>query len=301
MTLFNKYRPTVLKQFVGNMTQVQMIQKKLQNQDKPHAWVISGPSGTGKTTMARIMASLVQAEVVKELNASDTNGVDDMRDIIESMRYPIPTAYILDEAHKLSTSAQSALLKPLEDTPTYTYFFLCTTDPQKLSVALKNRCTIVEMKPLNEDDMLTLLRQVSKAEGVKMDADTFDAIIIRAEGSARRALVLLESVIDVEDIAQRRSILGEVEEESRKTIELCRILLDNSLKWEYISRIISNLETTDWESVRYAVLGYMSSVQLNGFNRRAVWALECFKEPYYATGKAGLVLSCSNFLIRTKE
>jgi len=294
--LYNKYRPSTLEQIVGNSSQVSTVRNKLCQPHHPHVWLISGPSGCGKTAIARIMASMVSAEVTKEMNASDTNGVDDMRDIIESMRYPVLTAYILDEAHKLSSNAQSALLKPLEDTPKFAYFFLCTTDPQKLSAALRNRCTPIEMKPLNEGNMLSLLRHVCKQEDKRMDADTLDAIMERADGSPRKALVLLESIIDIDDFDKRQEILGNLEDERTQTIHLCRILLDNSAKWKDIGEVISNLETTDYESVRYSVLGYMSSVLLKTDNRRAAWVLECFREPYYNAGKAGLILSCYKVL-----
>lgn len=288
MTLYNKYRPTVLEQVIGNGPQMSMVRNL---KEFPHVWLISGEGGTGKTTMARILASMVPVEEVKEINSSDATGVDDIREIIESMRYPVCTAYILDEAHKLSTNAQSALLKPLEDTPSYIYFFLCTTDPQKLSMPLRSRCTPLEMKPLNDEDMFSLLRSVTRNEGKKLDSWSYEAIVNLSDGSPRKALVLLESIINVDDPQVRLTIL-ESEDSKSQIIDLCRILLDDKADWKYICEVVKALDTTNWESVRHAVLGYMASVLLSGARRRAAWVIENFREPFYDSGKAGLVLAC---------
>lgn len=299
MSLYQKYRPQSFDDVVGNVQAIKALKTLLDKPDHPHVYLFSGDAGCGKTTLARIMAKSLNAEVI-EYNSSNTRGIDTAREIIENIQYaPMdgkPLFYILDEVHKSTSDYMNAMLKPLEDYPKHAYFALCTTNPEKILPALKTRCTQISLSPLNEDDMLKLLRRVVKAEGKKLSGMAYETIIENSDGSPRKALVSLESILylDNED-----DILIAIEKTSSSaTIDLCRALLNEDLDWQDIAKIITGLETTDWESVRHAVLGYMGAVVLKNPRKRAIHAIEHFSEPFYNTNKAGLVLACYKTLGR---
>lgn len=297
MTLYQKYRPNTLEEIIGNASQINSLKALAAKEDKPHTYLITGPSGTGKTTIARILASLFGASwEVREINSSNNRGIDTAREIQEQMRFsPIggnSVAYIIDEVHKTTNDWQNAMLKPLEDTPRHVFFFLCTTDPQKLIPAIKTRCTPITMKSLDDEEMYALLRRVNKAENLNLSKDLLGEVIVASNGSPRSALTLLEQLASVESPEDRADLLKsfKVDDESDQTLELCRALLAKK-PWATIAGLIKECDTSDVEKIRYAVLGYASAVLLSKTNAQAALMLDCFSQPFYNTGKAGLVLA----------
>ena len=157
MELYRKYRPQTEDEMVGNESAIKAVKKELENGS--HVFLFTGNAGCGKTTMARIIAKEVGAGdlSIREINSAENRGIDTARDILEQMQY-MPSdgdalVWIFDECHKWTNDMQNAMLKPLEDTPDHVYFFLCTTDPQKLIKPLVTRCSVVAMKPLNDEEM----------------------------------------------------------------------------------------------------------------------------------------------------
>jgi DNA polymerase III gamma/tau subunit len=205
--------------------------------------------------------------------------------------------WLIDEAHKLTGDAQNALLKMLEDPPDHVYFMLATTDPNKLLPTIRTRATEIKMKSLNARDMGILLkRTVENEQGAVILTDELrDKIIDLADGSPRKALVLLNQVLIEEDEESALAALagGVAEQEG---IDLARMLLAGNTSWAAVAKVlkaIPDLETQA-EGIRRLVLAYMSSVALGGGKgaAKAVEVIDCFRMPYYDTGKAGLVLSC---------
>lgn len=298
--LYQKYRPQTFAEMVGNETQIAALRKALEKENRPHAFLFVGPPGCGKTTAARIAAKQLGAGELslKEINSADNRGIETARLIVETMRYGSPDGealvFIIDEIHMTTKEWQNAMLKPLEDTPSHVYFFLCTTDPQKLITALKSRCTEIKFQPLSLENAFLLIRRVNRSDNLGVSKEVCQLIAENCEGSPRRALVLLEKIAGLEsEEAQKRALEeGLPDEENAEAIELCRILLKEKA-WSPVAEILKKMDTTDPEKIRYAVMGYMSAVLLSGKqNTRAALAIEYFSEPFYNTGKPGLVLAC---------
>lgn len=251
----------------------------------------------GKTTIARIIASELECSQHDfiEINAGNNRGIDTAREIIKNINYaPLAgkTKFILlDEAHKLTGDFQNALLKPLEDTPAHVYFILCTTDPQKLLPTIRNRCMMFEMRELNDKQMLKLIHRVVAEEEAKCQSDIITRIIDKADGCPRQALILLEQIINLSPKEQKKAIrIFKTQDE--QIIDLCRALL-NKDKWSEIAKLLKGIDEEP-EKIRYAVLGYMTSVMLGSEkgDTQAAIVINNFKDTFYNTLRAGLTFAC---------
>lgn len=307
MSLYRKYRPQSFKEMLGNRAELESLEIALNKEDKSHVYLFVGPAGCGKTTAARISAQIVGAQEMSifEINSGNNRGIDTARSVIDRMEYaPIDgdaIVFIMDELHQTVGTFQNAMLKPLEDTPNHVFFFLCTTDPQKLISALKSRCSVFQFPTLGIKFILKILKKVSRAEDIDIDGDLLEEIADHSEGSPRRALVLLEKVIGLDEDKMKRIISEGFDlEDEKEAIQLCRALMKGD--WKEITEWIKALKELDPEKVRRAVLGYMNAVLLSGKKSdRAALVLEYFSEPFYNTGKAGLTLACYQTLFSGSE
>lgn len=307
-SFYQKYRPDSFEDLVGNEAAINAFKKSLTKKNHSHAFILSGPPGTGKTTIARIAANMLGASGmdIREINTSSARGIDTAREIIQQIRM-MPSngdsiVYILDECHKFTNDMQNALLKPLEDCPEHVYFFLCTTESNKLIKAIKSRCTEIKTTPLDDEQIAQVLKRVIKLEKIDIEKDIITEIAERSEGSSRNALVMLEQIANAETKKDIKIILdSKGSEDDPDTILLCRALLDTRSDWGSIAKILKQLKEAgkldDSESIRYMVLGYANAVLLNGrMNQRAALMLEAFSEPTYNTGKFGITLACINVI-----
>lgn len=300
--LYKKYRPKKLSQIVGQPEAVSLLQG-FGKKDVPHAILFSGPSGTGKTTLARIMAKVVGCldHELEEVNAASSRGIEAIREIDRKKdRRPLgghARVWILDEAHQLTKKdggdAQTALLKILEDQPEYAYFFLCTTHPQKLLPTVVNRCSAVKLRAVSQTDLNTLVEDVAKKEGITLSDRVKMKLTDAADGSPRRALVLLEQVGAV---LGEEAQLGVIErgDTTKAGIDLCRLLANKQTKWDEVQKMLKDLDEEP-ETVRRIVLGYFTSILLSAkgpIAARAAAMIDLFRDHYYDCGKAGLVASC---------
>lgn len=289
------YRPQEWDDVVGNETQVKMFRTNIEEK-KSRVFMLVGPPGVGKTTLARIAAQKIGADPlsITEINGSDKTGVDDARSLIQEIQYTAPVGkykvYIVDEVDKTTASWQSAMKKPLEDVPEHVYFFLCTTEPKKIIKDIHSRSTTVTFRLVDDQGVRLVLRRVIQAEGLEIDFNTVDQIISASEGSPRQALIYLENVKDLtEQEALEVLQTGVTEVEIR---ELCRLLLAES-PWSEVARCLKDIKY-DPENVRRAVLGYMSAVTLNASPqmKRSADILDVFSDSLYSSGKPGLVRMC---------
>lgn len=296
--LYRKYRPGNFDEIVGNATAIKSLRKELENGS--HVFLMTGPAGCGKTTIARIMAKEVGAGElsIHEINSAENRGIETAREVQEQMRYNPgdgdALVWIFDECHQWLAPVQNAFLKAFEDTPESVYFFLCTTDPQKLIAPLKSRCSIINVSPLSDDEMKYLLKRTARAEGIKLSGEVYDKIIEMAQGGSRRALKLLAKVLYLDNDEERFSVLkSENVSESEETIELCRALLKKGNSFSNLAGILKKVDTSDPEKVRQAVMGYMNSVLLNGKDLpEAVAAIQAFSSAdTYRNGKFALTVA----------
>lgn len=296
--LYLKYRPKRLDDIIGNSEVVEVLRSQINENKVPHAMLFHGPTGCGKTTLARIVANELGARGadIREIDAADFRGIDTIREIRRQLVFkPMEGScqvWILDECHRLTQDSQSALLKTLEDTPDHVYFILCTTDPQKLLPAIRGRCADYQVRTLSDDEMLKLLSRVVKAEGERLKRSVYEQIIESSGGHPRNALRILEQVLAVEG-KERLEVAKRVAVDQSQVIDLCRALI-NGERWKKVSQILSGLKNEDPEKIRRAVLGYCQSVLLNSpqGNHQAAAVMEEFESPTYDIGFPGVVLAC---------
>jgi len=197
---------------------------------------------------------------------------------------------LVHNCHRATADAQSAMLKPFEDTPKHVYFILCTTEPGKVLKTIKTRCTEIQVEPVENRDLFSYLSGVCKSEEFNVSKEVLKAIMKAADGSVRKALVMLEQAANLEDEEEQLKAVNKPAEEEATTIELCHALLERN--WKNCSNILKALkeQKAEAESVRYAVLGYMSAVLLNSGKSTPAYVMECFSENTYDTKFNGIVL-----------
>jgi len=300
--LYRKYRPATFDEVVGNEMAIKTIKKELKHGS--HVFLMTGPAGTGKTTIARIMASYLKAGPMSifEVNSADNRGIDSAREIMEKMRYNPSDGdsmvWILDEFHQQTKPAQEAFLKPLEDTPSHVYFFICTTSPEKLIAPLKSRCSVINMKPLQSEDMEHLITRTAEAEEIEISEDVVSRIVEIANGGSRKALKLLGKVLYLDTDKEMLKALKDVgdENESKETIDFCRALYSGK-KWDVISSLLQKMDLSEPEKIRYAVLGYGNSILMKGMNSSVLKVMEAFSGDTYTTGKFGITLMAADAVL----
>ncbi len=244
----------------------------------------------------------------QEINAASYRGIDMVRELESKVGY-MPMSgkhrvFVIDEAHKLTSDAQNAFLKLLEDSaPNHVKFILCTTEPGKLISTVKGRCSKFEFKPLTEDTLTKLLKEVADTEGHELEDKIYSQIYDSSEGLPRNALQILEQVLQ-SDAHRQMEVAKDADKRRKKSIDLCRALIggDGSKK---VRSILRDLEGEDPESVRRHVLGYAKSVLLgentNGIKAdQAAMIIDEFREPFYNVGFPGLVLAAYTVVRQTK-
>lgn len=202
--------------------------------------------------------------------------------------------HAVHNCHKLTSDAQESLLTSLEKPPSNVFFALCTTEPEKLKTTLKNRCQQFEVKPLSNSEMGLLLKRVTGREKKEVSAKVISNIIQVAEGSARHALSLLDSIIDMQDEAQALLAIESSTTSETQVIEICRLLVSDSSEKSKVSTMCKLLKgfSGEAEPARRAILGYFYSCLIKDGNPRMASIGEWFEDNFYDSGKFGLGKAC---------
>ena len=250
--LYRKYRPTIFDDVVGQNVVVNTLKNAIKYNHINHAYLFSGPRGTGKTTIAKIFARSVnclepsdgvacgkcksclysfsnECMDVIEIDAASNNGVDEIRELRSKVNI-LPSelkykVYIIDEVHMLSIGAFNALLKTIEEPPEHVIFILATTDPQKIPATIISRCQWYSFKKISNDDIKKRLSEIVEAENIKIEDKVLDKVAQASDGGLRDAIGLLDKLrayctdeITLDDFYE---INGEVnDEELKKLVKL---------------------------------------------------------------------------------
>ena len=220
LALYRKYRPSDFDSVYGQEEIVTVVKNAIINNKISHAYLFSGPRGTGKTTIAKIIAKLVNCEHLEngkpcgkcynclnfstsndivEIDAASNNGVDEIREIRDKINLVPSNAkykvYIVDEVHMLTNQAFNALLKTLEEPPSHVIFILATTEPHKIPLTIASRCQKFRFSKIDDTKVVDRLKEISKLENISCDDDAYFEIARLSDGCMRDAINLLDQLV----------------------------------------------------------------------------------------------------------
>ena len=330
-----KYRPQTFDTVIGQLHITTTLKNAIKNNQLAHAFLFCGPRGVGKTTCARILAKTINCENrtpdgeacnkcnscisfnegtslnIHELDAASNNSVDDIRTLVEQVRFA-PQAgrykvYIIDEVHMLSSSAFNAFLKTLEEPPPYAIFILATTEKHKILPTILSRCQIFDFKRITLNDTVEHLREICGKEDIKADKTSLQLIAQKSEGCMRDALSILDKIVSFTN--------GEVNYQN--TLEHLNIL-----DADYYFKLIEGMQQQDLSGAMLLYddinrKGFEGDIVLNGFSEfirnllvckdegsaGLLEAVEGFRERYISTAKnipAAYLVSALNILNETE-
>lgn len=302
--LYNKYRPKLLKEVLGQNHLVKSFSSRI-----PHALLLTGGPGLGKTTIARIVALLVGcgSSNLVEIDAATYTGIEAMREVKASLCYKGFSSggikvVIVDECHQLSKSAFNSILKAIEEPQEHVYWILCTTDPSKVPRTIKTRCHAFTLKPLDADTLLLLLESVAKKEEIFLDNKSLKIIAKASGGSARQALVYLAMTSSCTDHHEVREVIGDSEITGNlEILALCKLLVSRGTpSWSSVKTVLIALKGQNPESIRIVVTNYINSCVLNASSineaNRFVDILDIFSKPCTPSDKLAPII-LATFLV----
>ena len=307
MPIQTTYRARNFGEIVGNEDVIAAVKALLKDEDPNHAILITGESGTGKTTLARIIAMRrgcydpdSSSNVgFREINAADVRGIDGVRAIgAEASKFPLgggDRVFFVDECHRMTGDAQEMWLKVLEEAKGYNWFIFATTNPESLKATFLRRCAKFEMKPVTEKQIVEYLGGICDEEKIDANDQVLEVIAADCLGSMGIAMGILDAIKGL----SADQMLQAAQQQAAKqnaVIDLCMRITDkkNPAKWADIRPILASLKEQgqDAEGIRRLMLAWCSGALLKRDDPKAFFIMDAFRDPTYNIGFPGIVMAC---------
>ena len=294
VALYRKYRPNKLEEIYGQKYIVEIVKNSIKNNRFMHAYLFSGPRGTGKTTVAKLLAKIVNCTNLNgfdpcdkcdscklindrsnpdiiEIDAASNNGVDEIRTIRDSVvlmpsvsKYKV---YIIDEVHMLSPSAFNALLKTLEEPPEHVIFILATTELNKIPETITSRCQCYDFKRISGDDIVACLKKIVKKEKIDIDDDVLSLIANYSNGGMRDSIGLLDKLLSYSNVINKDlfyDVVGLVDTDI--IINLFNDICNSNINkvFDSVEKLVNNGKNV--ELITEQLLSYLRSLSINNNN-----------------------------------
>lgn len=312
-------RPTSLETYVGQDDLITLLENQFISGRIPHFYILHGPVGSGKTTLARILALALQLDPalgenrlnpseddwknykryeIREINAANQNGIDDIRAMVESMRYkPIPPSrsrvIILDEAHQITSAAQNTLLAETEDVAPHVYYIFCTSNISKIIPALQRRAYIMTPKAMPETAIKDLLERAAEFSDFEEDVSPLLKALVD-NGIASPGLILQAAEKFFNGMPPEESVFQN-DITNLDTMAICRAVAGGV--WKDTAKLLKPMVKSDIMMVKNSVLGYLKAILLNAVGNRALALSKAIRSIADENGNDNLPMFLANVCI----